>query len=97
MAYATTNPPFCLGQGIGGGRKLWFYTTTDAMTDVRVSGYFTNGYSLGMRAGDIICVIDNDASPISASWAIINAASKSGSTETVDISDGVAITATDSD
>lgn len=97
MAYSTSSPPICVSQGIGAGRKLWLYPTTDAMTVVRVSGYFTNGYSLGMRAGDIICCIDTDASPISASWAVINESSKSGSTETVDISDGVAITATDSD
>lgn len=97
MAYETSNPPFLIAKGVGSGRGVWMYVDADAITSVRVSGYFTNGYSLGMRAKDIILVVDEDASPISAQICIVNAASKSGSTETVDISDGVAITATDSD
>lgn len=97
MAYATSNPPGLLAQGIGGSRKLWLYVSTDTSTAVRVSGYFTNGYSLGMRAGDILISVDSDASPIAAHLYVVNASSKSGSTETVDVSDGVAITATDSD
>ncbi len=97
MSYSTSNPPFCASQGIGGGRKLWIYTSTDAVTSVRVSGYFTNGYSLGMRAGDVVAVLDNDASPLTGAWCIVSASSKSGSTETVDLSDGVTITGTNSD
>jgi len=97
MAYSTDNPPFVIAQGIAGSRKLWMYVDTDAATDVRVSGYFTNGYTLGMRAGDILIQVDSDASPIASQIMIVNAASKSGSTETVDCSDGVAITATDTD
>jgi hypothetical protein len=97
MAYEVSNPPFLIAQGVGNSRKVWMYVDGDAITDVRVSGYFTNGYSLGMRAKDIIIVVDDDASPISAQICVVNASSKSGSTETVDISDGTAITATDSD
>ena len=97
MAYATTNPPYCIAQGVGGSLKVWLYASTDAATVVRVSGYFTNGYSLGMRAGDLLIQVDTDASPIATQMMIVNASSKSGSTETVDVSDGVAVTATDSD
>lgn len=93
MAYDTANPPFLIAQGVGNSRKVWMYVDTDAIATVRVSGYFTNGYTLGMRAGDIILVVDSDASPISAQICVVNEAS----TTTVDISDGTAITATDSD
>lgn len=93
MAYSTSNPPFLMAQGIGGSRKLWFYASTDTATAVRVSGYFTNGYDLGMRVNDILISVDTDASPIAAQIYVVNAASSSA----VDVSDGVAITATDTD
>lgn len=93
MPYSTSNPPFLLAQGVGGARKVWFYASTDAPSAVDASGYFTNGWDLGMRAGDIIFVVDTDASPIAAQIHIVTSATSSA----VDLSDGVAITATDTD
>lgn len=95
MAYSTSNPPFLIASGIGGtqNRRVWLYVSTDTATAVRVSGYFTNGYELGMRAGDILFSVDTDASPIAQQIYVVNAATSSA----VDVSDGVAITATDSD
>lgn len=93
MAYATTNPPVLLAQGLGGSHSLWFYRSTDAATVVRVSGYFSDGYNLGMRAGDLIVVVDTDASPIAMQLMIVTSATSSA----VDLSDGVAVTATDTD
>lgn len=93
MAYATTNPPSLISQAVSGGRKVWLYASTDTATAVRVSGYITNGYQLGMRAGDIVLMIDTDASPIAASWMIVTSASST----TTDLSNGVAITETNSD
>lgn len=93
MAYSTSNPPHLLSQLIAGGKKLWLYASTDAATAVRVSGYFTDGYERGMRAGDILMMVDTDASPIAAQIMIVTSAVPG----TVDMSDGVAITATDSD
>ena len=95
--YSTSNPPQLIARGIGGSGSVWIYKSTDAASVVRVSGYFTNGYSLGMRAGDLLIQVDTDASPIATQLMIVNEASKSGATETVDCSDGVAVTATDSD
>ena len=91
MAYSTSNPP----HRISGtpNFSLWIYKSTDAASDVRVSGYFTNGYDLGMRAGDIVFVVDTDASPIAAQIMIVTSATSSA----VDLSDGTAITATDTD
>lgn len=92
MAYSTSNPPILLTQGIT-GQKIWTYSSTDAVTAVRVSGYFTNGWDLGMRAGDLVYVLDNDASPITGSLCWVTSATSSA----VDLSDGVTITGTDTD
>jgi hypothetical protein len=94
MPYAVSSPPLLVAQGVGSGRKVWFYESVDAVTLVRVSGYITNGWDLGMRKGDLVFAIDTDASPISMQAMIVTSAS---ATAGVDLSDGTAITATDSD
>lgn len=61
------NPPVLIAQAMAGSisnspgltaAKLWFYTSTNASTDLSdTSGGFSDGYGLGMRAGDVvICV-----------------------------------------
>jgi hypothetical protein len=92
MAYSTSNPPAMLTQTMS-GNKLWFYSSTDAATAVRVSGYITDGYDLGMRAGDMVIVVDSDATPIAMQLMIVTSATSSA----VDLSDGTAVTATDTD
>ena len=57
MAYSLSNPPFVVSQGIISG-KNWRYESNDSSTTVGAAGYFSNGYALGMRAGDTITVID---------------------------------------
>lgn len=95
MAYATSNPPVMLASAVGKpGLRLWFYSSADAVTLVRVDGYFTNGWTLGMRAGDLVIVLDNDASPITGSLCWVTSATAAAG---VDLSDGVTITGTDSD
>ena len=60
MAYAITNPPNMLMQSMGGPR-VWIYShATDAAAAVDASGYFTDGYSLGMRDGDLIFTYEQD-------------------------------------
>lgn len=90
MAYSTSTPPVLQSQPINGPR-VWFYQSADAQTDVRVSGYFTNGWELGMRAGDIVYVTDTDTQQQSIHSVV------SASSTAVDLSDGTAITNTDSD
>jgi len=92
MAYSTSNPPRLVSQPIA-GLRMWQYTSTDAVATVRVSGYFTDGWELGMRAGDLVVVLDNDASPITGALCWVTSA-VSG---TVDLSDGVTVTGTDTD
>lgn len=93
MAYNTNNPPALLAQGIGGHLRIWAYRNTDTPAQVRVSGYVTNGWGLGMRAGDLFMYVKTDAAPITMQMFIVTSA-VSG---LVDLSDGLAITATDTD
>ena len=92
MAYATTNPPRLIAQSTGASTgALWYYTSTDNQAAVRVSGYFTNGFDLGIRAGDMLLMTDTD--DYAGAIMICNA---STSTAT-DFTDGTAIAATDTD
>lgn len=93
MAYSQANPPALITQGIGGFWRLWIYKSTDAPTVVDGAGYFTNGYTLGMRQGDVVFVVDTDASPISMQVHIVTLAT----TTSVSLSDGTAITSTNTD
>lgn len=93
MAYDTSVAvPELITQSVAGVR-VWSYSSADAVTSVRVSGYFTDGWDRGMRAGDLIYVRDNDASPTTGSLCWVTSATSSA----VDLSDGVTITGTDTD
>lgn len=86
MSYATTNPPqLVLNFGVGSGARLWYYSSADAAATVRVSGYFTDGYSLGMRDGDLVFVYDT-ANKIWSTHTVINT-----SGTTIDLGDGTSI------
>ena len=39
------------------GGNLWSYVSTNLTTDITESGFFSDGYSLGMRPGDIVMAI----------------------------------------
>ncbi len=58
MAYSTSNPPNRIAQGVGSAPTLWQYSSTDAHTAVDATDYFTNAKDLGMRADDIMIVVD---------------------------------------
>ena len=36
------------------GQNLWMYNTTDGTTEMITTTYFTDGYYLGMKEGDLI-------------------------------------------
>jgi lipid-binding SYLF domain-containing protein len=61
MAYATTNPPQLLVQGMGDGLSLWSYASTDVHTDVDATDYFSNGDALGMKVNDTVIVTKTSA------------------------------------
>ena len=87
MAYSASG---LTNMATGGGHNLWFYTSTDALTAVRVSGYF-NDASTMMNVGDVVFVYDSDAPTMGISVVLSNASG------VVDIADGTALTVSDSD
>lgn len=38
----------------GGGGGLWVYTSTNLTTDLTAVNFFSDGFYLGMRAGDLV-------------------------------------------
>lgn len=95
MAYNGANLSRLTSGQIGAGFSLWHYTSTDAATAVRVAGYITDARTRGMRVGDVVFVVDTDASPITCQLMIVT--SIDAITGAGDLSDGVAITATNTD
>lgn len=92
MTYATTNPPALVNQPLGGGAgKVWLYRSTDAAATVDDANYFTNGGSLGMSVGDLVYVIDTDASPVITTLHQVSATGDG----TTDVNDATTITQTD--
>lgn len=72
MAYSTANRPYLIVPAIAGGfggtvlasvpgssdcgGNVWAYRSSDAAATVAASNYFTDGYKLGMRKGDIVFI-----------------------------------------
>ncbi|NTA34322.1 hypothetical protein G6K96_21560 [Agrobacterium vitis] len=90
----------------GGGCNIWCLDTVDAIATVNTSNYISDGVRQGMRVGDIVHV--RTGSSLSASGNIVGAPSAINTcwvidvgtgTDTlgVDLTDGLAITATDTD
>lgn len=87
MAYTSTGLTRMAG---GGGYNMWYYSSTDALSVVRVSGYFNDAAGM-MNVGDLVIVYDSDAPTIALSVVLSNNGS------VVDIADGTAIDVTDTD
>ncbi len=68
MAYSTDSPPVKLVDGVmgggaaGRGGAIWYYASTDTDADVDATDYFSNGDDLGMKLGDVVLVVETDAS-----------------------------------
>lgn len=94
MAYSTSLPPSLISSGLGGvAPRMWIYRSTDAAATVDAANYITNGGSLGMAVGDLVYVIDTDASP---PIVTIHQVSATGD-GTTDLNDLTTVTQTDSD
>jgi hypothetical protein len=58
MAYSTTNPPGLMAAPVGGGGgQIWRYRTTETVSAVTASSFFSNGAALGMLVGDAVHVV----------------------------------------
>lgn len=49
---SATNTPY--GAVGGGGANLWYYSSTNLTTDLTGANFFTDGFYLGMKAGDAV-------------------------------------------
>ena len=93
MAYSVTGLNSAGGQSkAGSAPQMWTYTTTDAIGDVNTAGYFNSAASL-LKVGDIIfCHTSTGGTPaMSIVWVNANSGT------VVDVTDGLTVTATDSD
>ncbi len=74
----------------GNGPRLWMYQSADAIATVNTSGYFNSASKeLGVR--DVIFCIDTDTPATHIVSVLTNASG------VVDVSDGLAVTETDTD
>jgi len=78
--------------GTSGG-AIWMYNSADAATAVRAAGYITNASDLGMKIGDIVIQSDATGGTVGNIYQV-NSVTAGGA---ADLTDGTAITATDTD
>lgn len=96
MAYSVDNPPALISQMVGkNGGSVWVYDSADAATVVRAAGYISNGRELGMKTGDIVDQIDSTGATVAHRYVVVSVGT--GSDNSVDLSDGTAVSVTDTD
>jgi hypothetical protein len=76
----------------GGGGGLWFYSSTNATTDLTAANFFSDGFYIGMRAGDV--VLGNQFSSAGSSVVTFTGSIVSVSTAGASLSTGTLITST---
>jgi hypothetical protein len=93
MAFSATGFNTIGGQSkAGNAPAIYTYSSTDAQSVIRVSGYF-NAVASILKVGDLIfCYSATGGTPV-MSTAYVN----SNTGTVVDITDGVTVTATDTD
>jgi hypothetical protein len=87
MAYNSAN---LTALAYGNGFTLWVYTSADAIATVNTAGYFNDAANM-LKVRDVMIVIDSNTPTTS----LVSVLSNSGTV--VDVSDGLAITETDTD
>lgn len=87
---SVANPPRALIAGMWGarntsvlpssvaGQNVWIYNTTDSCTDLVTALWFTDGYYLGMKQGDLIMGTFTTGSSVSAYMGVIGAVTTAG-------------------
>jgi hypothetical protein len=76
----------------GGGGGLWFYSSTNLTTDLTVANFFSDGFYLGMRPGDV--VMGNQFTSAGSSLITFTGSINSVSTSGCALSTGSLITST---
>ncbi len=91
MAYSSTGLSAAGGQSkAGNAPQLWTYSSADAIATVNTSGYFNSAASL-LKVGDLIYVYDT----VNVLGHLVYVNANSGTV--VDVTNGLAVTDTDSD
>lgn len=99
MAFSTTGLNCVSASKAGNAPSLYMYSTTDALSVVRATGYFDNGTTTntGMRntfkVNDVIIVVSSTGGTPVVSMNYVNA----NSSGIIDITDGTTVSATDTD
>lgn len=97
MAYATSAPPLLVASAKDGSSpQIWSYTSTDSISTVGGTGYFTDATNLGMRVGDKIIVSESDndyVSQVLTVSAITSGAATAPGAQDLSAEAGVGITA----
>lgn len=92
MAFSTTGFATIGASKSGNAPSLYSYSTTDAIGDINTTGYF-NSLSATLQVGDVI-LVRSSTGGTQALTLVYVASNASG---VVDVTDGLTITATDSD
>jgi hypothetical protein len=79
MAYTTTTLSCLAGGPVEGGWKLWFYGTTDTLTQALASGYITDATAKGMDVGDFV-IVANQINPAGYVLQVQSITAASGNT-----------------
>ena len=74
------------------GGNLWYYASTNLTTDLTASNFFSDGWYLGMRAGDMVFGVQfsSAGSSVQTFWGAITGASTAGAS----LSTGSLVTST---
>ena len=84
MAYSSTNPAHNLAPRLGGGPgNLWVYNSSDTIAAIVASGYFANGFALGMKVKDFIFIACTTGTTSFAVGTVITVNASSAATVTV--------------
>ena len=88
---SVANPPRCLSAGMWGvrstsvitstnvlGQNVWLYNTTDGSTEMVSTTYFTDGFYLGMKEGDLIMGSIDTGSSVSVYMGAIGVVTTAG-------------------
>ena len=76
----------------GGGGGLWYYASTNQTTDLTAANFFSDGFYIGMKAGDV--VMGAQFSSLGSSVITFTGAIVSVSTAGASLSTGSLITST---
>lgn len=87
-ASSVSNPPIQIARGIGGGCNtlstngtgigLWQYNSTNGSTELQSSTFFTDGYYIGMKQGDLLLFTGCTGSSAFCGMGVIGAVTTAG-------------------